>query len=212
MFALTCLFRSAEHHTLYQYNLVHAEAHYIGLMQTESVSGSGTSLFLNHPHDCVRQPYYQPVPSSPTPFQINPKYHDPKPYAEFAYSWALNVKESKDVLVYGRFIILKSYRLLILDVFSLLRCRIIQLLRRKFQFSLSWQMLTTIQQNYSTACTATRNCQEQTLNIDQKSDISFYSLSTVATTYQLSIDSQGVINQKDNLDGFASTVTAWTRN
>lgn len=169
-------------------------------------------FFLNHPHDCVRQPYYQPVPSSPTPFQINPKYHDPKPYAEFAYSWALNVKESKDVLVYGMFLILKLLPTGNSGSFFLLRCRIIQLLRRKLQSSLSWQMSTIIQQNYSTACTATRNCQEQTLNIDHKSDISFYSLSTVATTYQLSIDSQGVINQKDNVDGFASTVTAWTRN
>jgi hypothetical protein len=27
----------------------------------------------------------------------------------------------------------------------------------------------------------------------------------------LSIDARGVIDQKDNVDGFASTVTVWTR-
>ena len=38
-----------------------------------------------------------------------------------------------------------------------------------------------------------------------------YSLSTVATKYQLSIDKVGIIDQADNVDGFASTVTVWTR-
>jgi len=146
---------AVEHHTIYQYNLVHAEAHYIGLMQTES-------------------PYYQPFPASPIPFHVDTRYHDPKPYGEAAYAWGLNAKETKDILVYGAGL---------------------------YSFFV----------NYSTACTSTRNCQEQILNVDTKSDISIYSLSTVATTYQLSVDEHGVIDQKDNVDGFASTATVWTR-
>ena len=43
------------------------------------------------------------------------------------------------------------------------------------------------------------------------SDVQIYSLSTVATKYQLSIDKAGIIDEADNVDGFASTVTVWTR-
>ena len=41
------------------------------------------------------------------------------------------------------------------------------------------------------------------------SKVQIYSLSTVGTTFQLSVDKVGVINQSDNADGYASTVTAW---
>jgi hypothetical protein len=98
-------------------------------------------------------------------------------------------------------------------IFSAFRCRTVQLLRGKhYQLGLAEIDVIFVQQNYSTACTNTRNCQDQILNVDQRSDISVYSLSTVATTYQLSVDAQGVIDQKNNMDGFASTVTVWTRN
>ncbi|TFK33474.1 exo-beta-1,3-glucanase [Crucibulum laeve] len=65
--------------------------------------------------------------------------------------------------------------------------------------------------NYSQECLNTRNCQAQILNIDAKSTVNFYSLSTVASSSQLSIDRIGIINQANNINGFASTVTSWSR-
>lgn len=35
------------------------------------------------------------------------------------------------------------------------------------------------------------------------------SLSTVASTYQLSVDGKGVVKEADNVNGFASTLTVW---
>jgi len=66
-------------------------------------------------------------------------------------------------------------------------------------------------QNYTQSCIATRSCQAEIFNIDTQSDISIYSLTTVAATYQLTVGKHGVIDQKDNVDGFASTATLWTR-
>ena len=66
-------------------------------------------------------------------------------------------------------------------------------------------------QNYGQDCINTRDCQAQIADVDAISDVNIYSLSTVATTYQLSVDKVGIINQADNIDGFASTVTAWSR-
>jgi hypothetical protein len=123
------------------------------------------------------------------------------------------VKETKDILVYGTFVISKSLPTYDISLFACLGAGLYSF----FVVSLvllvcpNIPVVTIVQQNYSTACTATRNCQEQLMNVDRKSDVSFYSLSTVATTYQLSIDARGVIDQKDNVDGFASTVTVWTR-
>jgi len=68
-----------------------------------------------------------------------------------------------------------------------------------------------LNKNYTQSCAEARNCQAQIFNIDYESDISVYSLSTVATTYQLSIGREGVVDQKDNVNGFQSTVTVWTR-
>jgi len=147
---------ASEHHTIYQYNFVSAEAHYIGLAQTES-------------------PYYQPVPASPVPFCINSKFRDPKPYNDTqASAWAINVKDSKNLLVYGAGL---------------------------YSFFV----------NYTQSCVTTKNCQDQIFKIDTNSDISIYSLTTVATTYQLTVGKHGVIDQKDNVNGFASTATVWTR-
>lgn len=63
--------------------------------------------------------------------------------------------------------------------------------------------------NYEQDCLATSSCQSQVLNIDSTSSISIYSLSTVGTTYQLSVNGRGIINQNQNTNGFASTVTTW---
>ncbi|KAF9044161.1 exo-beta-1,3-glucanase [Panaeolus papilionaceus] len=73
---------ASEHHVIYQYNLVGARDHYMGLIQTES-------------------PYWQPSPSAPAPFTINTSYSDPTPYASVASAWALNVDHSHNILVYG---------------------------------------------------------------------------------------------------------------
>ncbi|EEB87193.1 hypothetical protein MPER_15558 [Moniliophthora perniciosa FA553] len=83
--------------------------------------------------------------------------------------------------------------------------------------------LSVILQDYNQDCLDTRNCQEQIVSIDNESQVSIFSLSTVATTFQLSVGDQGIINQADNINGelfrtlilldalgFASTVTAWT--
>lgn len=48
------------------------------------------------------------------------------------------------------------------------------------------------------------------VDIDSDSQILIYSLSTVSSTFQISIDGKGVVNQADNINGFASTVTAWS--
>ncbi|KAJ7771682.1 exo-beta-1,3-glucanase [Mycena metata] len=65
--------------------------------------------------------------------------------------------------------------------------------------------------DYDQACLTPQDCQSQILNIDSTSSISIYSLQTVGTTWQLSIEGAGVINQDSNPNGFAATVTAWTR-
>ena len=68
-----------------------------------------------------------------------------------------------------------------------------------------------LSQNYNTACQSSQNCQSQIVNIDSSSTIGIYSLSTVDTTWQLSLSSQGVINRSSNPSGFADTISVWTR-
>lgn len=40
--------------------------------------------------------------------------------------------------------------------------------------------------------------------------MSVYSVSTIGSTYQLSVGHNGVVQESDNRDGFQSTLTAWT--
>ncbi|KAK7049317.1 hypothetical protein VNI00_005918 [Paramarasmius palmivorus] len=143
---------TAEHHVLYQYQLVNAKNHWMGLIQTET-------------------PYYQPTPVAPAPFETNSDFHDPTSFGGGA--WALRVVNSDDIIVFGA------------GLYSFFT-------------------------DYTQGCLDTRNCQEQIVSIDNQSQVSIYSLSTVATTFQVSVGTQGVINQADNINGFASTVTAWT--
>ncbi|KAI0790705.1 glucan 1,3-beta-glucosidase [Abortiporus biennis] len=65
--------------------------------------------------------------------------------------------------------------------------------------------------NYDLACSNTSNCQQQIINIDSSSSIQIYSLSTLGAVYQLSVNSKGIIPASQNQNGFAQTVTAWTR-
>ncbi|KAG6917783.1 hypothetical protein DXG01_001055 [Tephrocybe rancida] len=119
---------TAEHHVMYQYRLVHARNHYMGLIQTES-------------------PYWQPVPAAPEPFAVDRAFKDPEFKESDVSAWALSVEASKNIIVF---------------------------------------------------------------DIDSDSSVTIYSLSTVASTFQISVDGAGVINQTNNLNGFASTVTLWT--
>ncbi|KAK0225092.1 exo-beta-1,3-glucanase [Armillaria nabsnona] len=73
---------TAEHHSLYQYNLVNATDHYMGLIQTET-------------------PYYQPVPPAPGPFGINDGFHDPVFDSNTTSAWALQVQSSHNIFIFG---------------------------------------------------------------------------------------------------------------
>ncbi|KIJ33935.1 glycoside hydrolase family 55 protein, partial [Sphaerobolus stellatus SS14] len=148
----------AEHHTLYQYGLVNAANHYLGLIQTES-------------------PYYQPSPAPPAPFSINSAFHDPSFPSGVDHAWGLYVSNSQNILIYGA-------------------------------------GLYSFFQNYGQDCVnnGASNCQSQIVNIDTASSINLYSLSTVGVTFQLTIGGTPIANQANNLNGFQSTVTSWTRN
>ncbi|KAJ7837009.1 exo-beta-1,3-glucanase [Mycena olivaceomarginata] len=146
---------AAEHHTLYQYNLVNAATHYMGLIQTET-------------------PYYQPSPVPPAPFTVNTAFKDPSNWSGITSAWALRVTTSTDIIVFGA-------------------------------------GLYSFFQNYATTCETPANCQSQIVNVDSTSSVHIYSLSTVGTTFQVSVNQAGVINQSSNLNGFASTVTSWSQ-
>ncbi|KAG9310411.1 glycoside hydrolase family 55 protein [Chiua virens] len=66
-------------------------------------------------------------------------------------------------------------------------------------------------QIYAQTCLTTNSCQTHIFNTDTASSISVYGLSTVGSTYQLSVGQNGVIQASDNLDGFQSTFTAWSK-
>ncbi|KAG2049894.1 glycoside hydrolase family 55 protein [Suillus hirtellus] len=65
--------------------------------------------------------------------------------------------------------------------------------------------------NYSQDCLTTNTCQAQIFNVDSASDVTAYSVSTIGTTYQLSVSQDGVIRSSDNADGFQETFTAWSK-
>ncbi|KAF9262846.1 exo-beta-1,3-glucanase [Marasmius fiardii PR-910] len=145
--------KPSEHFTLYQYHLVNAKNHYMGLIQTET-------------------PYYQPNPAVPEPFVTNDKYHDPDNFDGGA--WALQIVKSKDIMVFGA------------GLYSFFR-------------------------DYEQTCIETVSCQAQIATVDEESKgVHIYSLSTVGTQFQVSLNEQGVVNQSNNPNGFAQTVTYWS--
>jgi hypothetical protein len=146
---------ASEHHVMYQYNLVNAQSHYLGLIQTET-------------------PYYQPAPAPPAPFTVNAAFNDPSNWSGISQAWGLRVTTSTNILVFGA------------GLYSF--------------FS-----------NYGQACLTPENCQAQIVNVDTTSSVHIYSLSTVGTTFQLSVNQAGVINQSANPNGFAATVTSWSQ-
>ncbi|KAE9406708.1 pectin lyase-like protein [Gymnopus androsaceus JB14] len=53
-------------------------------------------------------------------------------------------------------------------------------------------------------------CQTQIVDIDSKSNIQMYSVSTVGVQHSISVDHTGIAEKQDNPAGFASNVMAWT--
>ncbi|KAJ8093122.1 hypothetical protein PM082_020607 [Marasmius tenuissimus] len=146
---------ASEHFTLYQYQLVNAKNHYMGLIQTET-------------------PYYQPNPAVPSPFTVNSAFKDPSVFGGGA--WALRIVTSNDILVFGA-------------------------------------GLYSFFQSYGQTCLTGVNCQNQIVTVDSAStNVHIYSLSTVGTTFQVSLNDKGVVNQSNNGNGFAQTVTHWSPN
>ena len=91
---------SGEHSIMYQYSLVNAKDHYLGLIQTETVRDRWDSLrSLWFYWSRSVQPYFQPNPVPPAPFIPNSNYHDPSSWPGAA--WALTVSNSQDILVFG---------------------------------------------------------------------------------------------------------------
>ncbi|CDO72902.1 Glycoside Hydrolase Family 55 protein [Trametes cinnabarina] len=73
---------ASEHQTLYQYSLVNAKDHYLGLIQTET-------------------PYYQPVPAPPAPFSVNSNFDDPSFSSSQTSAWAVHITNSQDIIIFG---------------------------------------------------------------------------------------------------------------
>jgi len=144
---------ASEHHTLYQYSLVGAQNHYIGLAQTET-------------------PYYQPTPAVPSPFSVNSAFQDPTVFSGGS-AWALHVASSTGIIIMGA------------GFYSFF-------------------------ENFGQGCLDTENCQSQIMTVDSASSINLYSVSTVATTFQVSVNNNGIVNQAGNTNGFAETVTSWS--
>jgi len=67
-------------------------------------------------------------------------------------------------------------------------------------------------QNYGQDCLTSNSCQTQIFNIDSASagSVDVYSVSTIGSTYQLSVAQNGVITAGNNADGYQDTLTAWS--
>jgi hypothetical protein len=145
---------ASEHHVLYQYSLVGAKNHYMGLIQTET-------------------PYFQPDPAPPGPFDLQTVYDDPTFDHGMTMAWGLWVESSNDIIVFGA---------------------------GHYSFF----------QNFTATCEANTTCQAQMVNVDWTSSVSIYSLATVGTTYQISVEEDGIIYFANDSEGFSSTVTLWS--
>jgi glucan 1,3-beta-glucosidase len=87
----------AEHHVLYQYMLKGAKNHYMGLIQTETVSTRGMNI-AGEDLTCM-QAYFQPNPPSPWPHQYSRTYQDP--ITDKLSGWGLWVEHSHKILIFG---------------------------------------------------------------------------------------------------------------
>lgn len=180
----------AEHHTLYQYSLVSAQDHYMGLIQTETVCGI-CSLAPTCAHHSPIQPYYQPSPTPPTPFSLESSYNDPSFPSGQVAAWALNVQTSMDIIVFGT------------QVLHYLTSLVLNRDAGAGHYS--------FYQNYAQTCLPNSDCQSQIVNVDSGSSIFIYNLATIGVTNQLSVAGAAVIPASDNVDGLQSTFTVWTQ-
>ncbi|KZP17992.1 glycoside hydrolase family 55 protein [Athelia psychrophila] len=73
---------ASEHHVMYQYSLIGAKDHYMGLIQTET-------------------PYFQPTPAAPAPFTTDSDYSDPTFSKTQTSAWGLYVENSQDIFIFG---------------------------------------------------------------------------------------------------------------
>ncbi|KAJ7461037.1 exo-beta-1,3-glucanase [Mycena galericulata] len=139
---------ASEHHVMYQYNLVNAQNHYLGLIQTETATilptFSGTSGAV----------YYQR-------------------YIQRSF-FLVRVTTSTNIIVFGA------------GLYSFFT-------------------------NYGQTCLTPESCQAQIVNVDTTSSVNIYSLATVGSTFQLSVNQVGVVNQASNPNGFAATLTSWSQ-
>ncbi|KAJ3932414.1 MAG: glycoside hydrolase family 55 protein [Lentinula lateritia] len=146
---------TSEHHVIYQYRLVDAKNHYLGLVQTES-------------------PYHQPKPAVPYPFSLSEAFADPEFPDDLKSAWSFSVARSENIVVLGA------------GFYSFFN-------------------------NYVNSCSHDKvACQSQITDIDGESSIQLFSVSTVGVQYPISVNQKGVALRKDNINGFAETVTAWT--
>lgn len=202
-------FEASEHHTMYQYSLIGAKNHYLGLIQTETVSLKWTSwsvLLMQY-----FQPYYQPAPAAPAPFITNPTYHDPIFGPSTTSAWGLYVQKSSSIVVYGKSIITLFRRLCRSEFIHSLGAGHYSFFQVGKSCCRSYALTFRIFQNYDQTCYSSQTCQNQIVSIDSSSAVQVYSLTTVGTTYQLSLGGQPIINSTKGLEkaGQESTVTFW---
>ena len=187
---------AGEHHVQYQYYLNGAQNHYIGLAQTETVCPMHLNATRYHLMFCCQA-------LLPTGSCTSGALYSEHPIQRpCLWPWFRMGSYSHELAEYSPF-----------------RCRLLQLLlcaSPRYHHSLIRDVRMRLadligSQNYDTsACEPAFACQSQLINIDTSSSIGIYSLSTVDATWQLSINSQGIINEADNRNGFQQTVTVWT--
>jgi hypothetical protein len=107
-------------------------------------------------------------------------YGDPHFPPGISMAWAVIVKSSSDILVFG------TRPLILLSIRNIIVC-------------VSGAGLYSFYNNYSQACLATRNCQGHILNIID-SAVDIFSLVTIGSQFQVSVNGRGVVDQKDCYD------------
>lgn len=179
----------AEHFVLYQYRLVNARNHYMGLIQTESVS-----LYFSLVQRLVTSPL-----CSPTSNRL--------PWRQVLSRLVVTTKTRRSRRTSSRHGVsrLRSQTKSLYSVRPLLSV-ITLVLNRSNNAGAG---LYSFFDNYSQVCIPNRNCQTKIMDVDSESKISVFSLSTVASVFQVGMDGNGIVDQSKNVNGFASTVTLW---
>ncbi|KAI9708251.1 MAG: hypothetical protein M1820_004205 [Bogoriella megaspora] len=151
---------ASEHFTLYQYQFSGTKNIYLGQPQTET-------------------PYYQPNPTSPTPWTVNSALKDPNfasscagQSGNCAAAWGFRTLNSNGIFAYGA------------GFYSFF-------------------------DNYSTTCSQVGNgeaCQANIVDLESSSNINFYGLNTVGTTNMVTINGASRARYSDNINVFPDTI------